>query len=233
MKTFELTFDGKTIQGDTLRGTKEEVNALFLHGAGAANRHRFTPLRDELCTTFGISSVAFDFINHGASSQNPEFDSLAYRTNQAKVVIEQFLADKPFSVVASSMGGYIALKLTEIYHVATLVLIVPAVYNRNAYEAVFKTEFTERIRRKDSWVNTDAWELLEKYTGNLLVVSAENDKVIPKPIVNYIFNMAINTKSRKHVEIPEASHQILKFINTHQRYCNSLSSQIHDSIKVE
>lgn len=229
MTPFELYFEGKVIQGDVLEATAGDSTFLFLHGGGK-DRRRFTTIRNALCTTFGISSVAFDFINHGESSQNPEFDSLEYRTQQAKGVIDRFFDHKPLAIVASSMGGYIAMKLTALYPVDHLVLIVPAVYNRNAYTAKFRTEFTECIRRKDSWINTDAWELLEKYTGNLLLFSAENDEVVPKPIASYIFNTAICAKSRKHIEIPESGHKIIPFITAHPQYLDMLSNQIHELV---
>jgi pimeloyl-ACP methyl ester carboxylesterase len=80
------------------------------------------------------------------------------------------------------MGAYNAIKLTETRRVEALVLVVPGVYTPAAYELPFGPRFTAAIRQERSWDATDAWRILERFTGRLLVIAAEHDAIIPAEI---------------------------------------------------
>jgi pimeloyl-ACP methyl ester carboxylesterase len=210
------------IKGDQIACDNSPTDVLFLHGAGKADRTRFDALRTQLREKFKISSTAFDYLGHGDSTESTVPDSLKLRTEQAHEVIQRIHQTDRLSIVASSMSAYIALKLTEKYQVKNLILIVPAVYHHAAYAIPFSPAFTKIIRRDSSWVNSDAWSILEKYTGNLLIIAAENDEVIPCEVIKYLYDFAINARCRKKSVVPDAPHRILEFISEHPEYLDKI-----------
>ncbi len=217
-KEFVIDLGHGEIKGDQIVCDNSASNMLFLHGAGKADRTRFNEIRKKLREKFKISSTAFDYLGHGDSTESALPDSLKLRTEQACAVIERMHQSGRLSIIASSMSAYIALKLTEQYQVRNLILIVPAVYHQDAYSAPFSPEFSKIIRQSSSWVNSDAWSILEAYTGNLLIIAAENDEIIPREVIKYLYNFATNTSSRKVCVIPGAPHRILEYINGRPEY---------------
>jgi fermentation-respiration switch protein FrsA (DUF1100 family) len=104
------------------------------------------------------------------------------------------------------MGAYTAIKLTEIFVVENLVLLVPAVYTPRAYGAPFGPEFSAVIRRPGSWQDSDAFDIVSAFKGNLLVIAAESDDVIPRAVVERIHGSATNAKVRLLHVVPGSSH---------------------------
>ncbi len=107
------------------------------------------------------------------------------------------------------MGGYTAVKLTERYPIANLILIGPAMYAAEAYAVPFNGGFTEIIRRANSWESSDAWEILSRFRGRLLVVAGENDRVIPPGVIRSIYESAANARERVLYVAPDTSHLII------------------------
>jgi len=201
LNRFEQNFDSTILKGDR---SHNHCNTVILHGAGKSSRIRFSKLRKELHDR-GLLSMSFDFIGHGETMGKITDTSLYLRTKQAQTVIDNY-AENFSMLIGSSMSAYTAIKLTTVYEVKNLVLMVPAVYNSKAYKVQFGSEFSEIIREKNSWQDSDAFEILRKFTGNLLIIAAQNDKVIPHTVVEKIFNSAICAKSKKLHIINDAEH---------------------------
>jgi len=199
-----VNFGHSTLIGDVL-GPKSSNRLLVLHGAGKSNRSRFRILREELLAN-GISSAAFDFIGHGDTGGDLNRTSLCSRTRQACRVVEALNMQQPFSVIGASMSAYTAVKLLEHFQMESLILLVPAMYTRQAYTVPFDQEFGDLIRQPQSWVQSDAWRLLAGFTGRLLIVGAENDRVIPSDVIQRIYDSALKASERNLYIAPEASH---------------------------
>ena len=122
---------------------------------------------------------------------------------------------QPFSVLGGSMGGYTAVTLLPRYAIANLILSVPAMYAAEAYAVPFNAGFTEIIRRPNSWESSDAWELLSRFTGRLLIVAGERDTVIPPGVIQGIYEAAKNAKERTLFVAPGASHMVLTDLRAH------------------
>jgi pimeloyl-ACP methyl ester carboxylesterase len=187
---------------------KEPPRLLVLHGAGQSCRERFRQLRGHFLT-HGIGSVAFDCIGHGDTGGDLRSTSLKSRTEQACAVIEAVELPKPFSILAASMGGYTAVTLLPRYDIDRLILIGPAMYAAEAYAVPFNAGFTEIIRRPDSWKASDAWALLSRFTGRLLIIVGENDAVIPPGVIRNIYDSARHAKERTLHVAPGVSHLII------------------------
>ena len=195
---FELEFCSYKIYGDVIDG--DQV-LLFLHGAGRSSRLSFDAIRERLALR-SIGSVAFDFIGHGNSSGELSNSSLEIRTMTALHVVENVCADKEkLSLFGASMGAYNAVKITELVPIQSLLLLVPAMYDKAAYDVHFGKDFSEIIRKESSWSRSDAWSILRDFSGGVGLITAEGDEVIPNEVINLI-KMSVENN-------PRACHLIL------------------------
>jgi len=228
LNTFEFNFDGFNTKGDKY---SDNCNTVVLHGAGNSSRKRFEKLRNSL-NKKGLPSMCFDFIGHGETEGKMSNSSLKKRFEQAQTAIKQH-APNSSTLIGSSMSGYTAIKLTEIFPIENLILMIPGVYTPQAYNLDFGPDFSKVIRIQNSWVDSDAFSILEKFNGNLLIIAAQNDSVIPTEVLEKIYNSATSANTKKLHIIPNAEHSnlfpleydfnldfILCFIYTNRLKCN-------------
>ena len=204
---FEIAYENWTLKGDR-HGPASDPDVLFIHGAGSSERGRFAGLRQHLQAR-GVGSVAFDCIGHGASGGAMAQSSLASRTRQAAAVLDSQCLAPPLALVGVSMGAHNALKLAQSRPIGALILIVPGIFTPEAYDVPFGPDFSDIIRRERSWAASDAWSILEEFTGNLLVIAAENDAVIPAEIPQRLVQSANKARSRRLLVVQGATHQHL------------------------
>jgi pimeloyl-ACP methyl ester carboxylesterase len=224
-----VNFEAHTIIGDVF-SLNDSPQVLVLHGAGNSNRGRFQMLRGQLFDR-RISSAAFDFVGHGDTGGDLKSSSLCSRTRQACRVVDALNLQQPLSVIGASMSAYTAVKLLEHYQIKNLILLVPAMYTSRAYSIPFNRGFSEIIRQPQSWIQSDAWRLLADYTGRLLIVAAENDLVIPRDVINRIYDSAVSATERRLYFAPNASHFVFtdlrakdpkEFDHVFDQICNML-----------
>jgi fermentation-respiration switch protein FrsA (DUF1100 family) len=201
LTVFDLAFDEYMLRGDSF---SRRCETMVLHGAGNSSRARFSQLRQSLNDS-GIPSVSFDFIGHGETGGNMQGCTLRGRTEQAAAVIRHACVE-PLTLIASSMSAYTAIKLTEIFTVNNLILLVPAVYTPRAYRLPFGPEFSAAIRHPGSWQDSDAFDIVSGFKGTLLVIAAESDEVIPREVVEQIHASAKNAKVRLLHVVPASNH---------------------------
>jgi len=199
--TFQLPFDKYVLKGDRYR---KACDTLVLHGAGKSSRIRFSRLRESLNDN-GIPSSSFDFIGHGETGGDISDSTLHGRTDQAAAVIRHTCIE-PITLIAASMSGYTAIKLTEVFAVSNLILLVPAVYTPRAYDLSFGPEFSAAIRTPGSWQDSDAFCIISGFKGNLLLIAAEVDDVIPMALIERIYSSAENARSRHFHIVPNSRH---------------------------
>lgn len=204
LNTFDFNFNGFNTKGDKY---SDNSNTVVLHGAGNSSRLRFVKLRDSL-NKKGLSSMSFDFIGHGETEGKMFNSSLEKRSEQAKIAITQH-APNFSTLIGSSMSGYTAIKLTEIFPIKNLILMIPGVYTPKAYKIGFGPTFSKVIRVQNSWMNSDAFSILEKFKGNLLIIAAQNDSVIPTAVLENIYDSAICANTKKLHIVPNAEHSNL------------------------
>jgi esterase/lipase len=171
-------------------------------------------------------------VGHGDTGGELISSSLVSRTRQACRVVDSMNIQQPFSVMGTSMGAYTAVKLLEYCPIKNLILLVPAMYASMAYTVHFNEGFTDIIRQPESWRLSDAWDILSGYRGRLLIIAAENDKIIPKGVINKIYDSAVNAKERKLFVAPQASHLVFTDLRTNdpESFC-SIFGQIVAMLK--
>nr|WP_254783744.1 alpha/beta hydrolase [Collimonas sp. OK307] len=218
IETFEVAYENFALKGDFHPGTASTpgtpgtpaCHALILHGAGrsscaTASRSGLRPALQAR----GVASTSFDCIGHGETGGLLQYSSLSSRTRQAEAVIAARNLTQPLVIFGSSMGAYNAIKLTQAHEVAALILIVPGVYEPAAYDVPFGPQFSEIIRRDRSWADSDACAILSKFTGDLLIIAAEHDAVIPLEIPERLLLSARKARSRRLRVVAGADHQHL------------------------
>ena len=204
LKSFELPYGPYLLTGDTNSAEGAENKTIALHGAGKSSRLTFSRIRHYL-HHHAIPSASFDFVGHGETGGNIEETTLRGRTEQAATVIKH-TCQEPLTLIAASMGGYTAIKLTELFTVEHLVLLVPAVYTVGAYDIPFGPRFSAIIREQDSWKQSDAFEVISHFGGNITIIAAEFDAVIPKPLIDQLYASAMNAVHKTLHIVPNSHH---------------------------
>lgn len=211
MKTeISIKYKSHRIIGDII-GATDNCDIFCLHGAGSSNRTRYETIRLALLD-MGYSSCAFDFIGHGDTGGDLYKSNLKERTVIAKKVINEISSRNPITIIGSSMSGYTAVKLLEHFDVKCLILIVPAAYDEKAYELQFNHEFTNCISKCKSYNNSDAWQILNKYKGKILLITAEKDSVIPEEVINNYVNSSLVAKVEL-ITVKNSPHKILDYMD--------------------
>lgn len=205
---FTLDVDDERLVGD-FTYPPQEVSLLFLHGAGQSDRRRQQSLRDEL-TLYGCGSIAFDFSGHGDSSAHRP-GSLHKRLREAECVLHCAVAGQAVhTVVATSMSGEIAIRLAcrPENGITHLVILVGAIYDRDAFRLPFGPEFSAVIRQPQSWRNADTLEMIRHYRGKLSIVRALDDTVIPAEIADLLIQAAQSARRRCLVDLEGTDHRL-------------------------
>lgn len=229
IENLSLNFDGYILNGDYYyNDTSNNYKVLLLHGGGLnTTKEKFHKLRLDLLE-MGIDSYAFDFIGHGDNNEDLYKTSLHHKVLQAKKFIDKYITGN-FSIISSSMSGYISIKLTQMYNINNLILFVPALYTKDVYDINFGMNFSNIIRKENSWENSDAFDISNKYKGNVLLITAENDDVIPKELTDKLIK-SFNGNLLYKYEIKDGSHNVFSYIYESNEY-NIILNKIASIIK--
>ena len=223
MRNISIPIENTIIKGDVSSDEKPDV--FIFHGAGISDRTRYAKFRTFLGEE-NINSCAVDFIGHGETGGSMSDSSLEKRTLQAKAVINSFDIQKPLKIIGSSMSGHNAIKLTELFEVESLILFVPGIFCTSSYSVPFGPEFSKLIRENESWQDSDAWEILGKYTGKLLIIAGEKDEVIPLHLIQKIYDGAVHSYQKELIVVPGATHSVLKFLEENPNEKDSVFKKI-------
>jgi pimeloyl-ACP methyl ester carboxylesterase len=200
-------------------------DVISLHGAGQSTKERIVYLLKGLEDRIEFNAGIFDFSGHGESTGKLEESNLEKRTNEASAFIKEYGTDHPV-IIGSSMGGYIALKMLEVFTPKSLILFCPALYSQEAYSTPFTNQFTEILRKPDSWKDTDVLSPLQNFKGNLLVFIGTEDTVIPPGVIDLIDQNSNNTKKKEIIKISGSPHGIHAYINEHPEVREMVISKI-------
>jgi len=226
---FIVPFGKYSIHGDIITKKAIPPSLILLHGAGNGTRDRYGIFRRSLAE-IEIGTISFDFIGFGDTGGNIAETSLCSRTEQVKRVVEEIKIKTPFSVLGASMGGYTAIILLKYYPIKTLILFVPAVYDRAAYQIPFGDEFSKAIRKPMSWINTDAWVILKIYSGNILLIQAENDLIIPEGVIHRIYESSISANKRTIYKVKNCPHLLIHYLSQHEDEHRAIISLIQQNL---
>lgn len=202
-----------------LADTRPRAFALLLSGSSKkVGQERFADFQEALQER-GVSSLRFDYRGCGRSAGSFNDYSLADRIDDAMYMYrwlqERYGSDIRIYLCGTSIGAYVAAGAAhEIGSAAErLMLVCAAAYAQSAHAVRFGEDFSREIRRPGSWEDSFAFQWIAGYVGDLLLISAEDDEVVPKEIPQAYLANAANARSKAHVVIPEARHSIAAFQN--------------------
>lgn len=209
---------------------KDDINLhpqfYFFHGGGLSDKERCLPIMPPIIDS-GINVLTLDFSGHGDSSGDLKKSSLKKRVEEGKTAIDKFSTkENPLIVCGASMGGYIAIKMLEFYDLKSLILFCPALYDKNAYSLRFDQGFTDIIRTPNSWKNSDALDLLEKFKGNLLIIIGTMDEIIPLAVIELIMKHTPNVAKKELYMIPECPHKIFNWLSDKENELKKIQQKI-------
>ncbi|HEX2010442.1 MAG TPA: alpha/beta fold hydrolase [Roseateles sp.] len=208
VQPFRLPHGHSMLAGDRWTLDSARGEALILHGGGSSSSQGFQALREHLAAE-GIASTAFDCIGHGRTGGALADSSLADRVEQVLNVMDGLALDAGrLTVIGFSMGAYVAAQVSARRRLAGLGQAIPAAYTPEALPLPFGPSFAACIRRPRSWADSDAFEILQAFTGRLLVLSAGADQVIPAEIPERLFEAALRASWRRHHRVEGAGHQL-------------------------
>lgn len=206
---FAVPFRGHQLLGD--RWTPPEIagTALILHGGGSSSVARFEALRAFLFQR-NIETLGFDCIGHGRTGGAQLGSTLEERVLQVLAVVEsEHLNPAALALLGFSMGAYVAVKAGSLLGASGLCLAIPAAYTALAFTTPFGPLFSQLLRAPRSWVDSDAFDLVRAYAGHLLVVSAENDVVVPAEISRRYLSSGTHCASRAQHVIARSGHDLI------------------------
>lgn len=195
--------------------SRSKQTVLFLFGGSRTQaKERFTEWSKKLAVA-GINSVSFDYSGTGQSSGDFYRSSLKRRIQEASGVLKWIRTtleqSDRITVCGGSMGATIALGVAHRYNriVKNLILFCPAAYAKEAHATTFGPEFTQLIKKQNSWKNSPAFEWLGKFTGRLLFIIPDHDEVISADITEKFRQSATNAGQVEIVAVKGATHQLL------------------------
>lgn len=215
MKEKEINFSvgAENLKGKLfLHDDSKKCDIISLHGAGQSTKERIEYLLNDLALHLSFNAGTFDFSGHGESSGTMEGSSLKKRVDEASAFIKEYATPNP-TIIGTSMGGYIAVKLLEVLKPKTLILFCPALYSGDAYPIPFTSQFSDIIRKPNSWVQTDVLPLLENFEGNLLLFIGAKDQIIPAGVIDLIEKHSGKVAKKEIIRIPDGPHGIHGFID--------------------
>jgi uncharacterized protein len=205
---YEVPFRSAVLCGDRWTPQAAKRTAVLLHGGGVSSAQGFLQLRAFLYIQ-GIETLAFDCIGHGRTGGPQLGTTLSERVQQVHAVIQsQRCNPAALAFIGFSMGAYVAVKAAVEVGAPRLCLAIPAAYAAQAYNVPFGPMFSQILRTSHSWVNSDAFDLVQDYTGHLLVISAEEDKVVPVEIPRRYAKASKNRASTMHHVVKGSGHNL-------------------------
>lgn len=205
---FQFNHAGDLIKGDQMLVEGAIGHVLAIHGGGTSSARSFDPLRDHL-TKRGISSTAFSFPGHGHSSGEVLGSTLKDRVEITKRICDEFnLKQQEVSIFGFSMGAYVAICVASDVGARKLCLVVPAMYHPAAFEKPFGPDFSMILRQENSWRASDGIKRIGSFIGDLLIVAAGDDQVIPADLPPLLASSAGRARAVRLITVVNAGHNL-------------------------
>jgi uncharacterized protein len=210
----------------------KKPDIISLHGAGPSDKESIKYLSAFLQLN-SRSVIRFDFSGQGKSTGNIKHSSLNKRLNEAKSVLNYFGINKNLTIIGTSMGGYIASLLSGFYETDNLILFCPAAYSKEAKDIRFDSGFTEILRTKNSFMNTDIKETLKKFKGKALLFVGSDDEIIPIDVIEIYKNGLSNSSYFGLIEVPGCPHSIHKWMEKNPAIQENIKKTVKNLLNIK
>lgn len=185
---------------------------VFYHGRGSSRR-RYTGISKELSKN-GVIALAFDFRGCGESDGVFEEQSQRMGIDDAreglKFLLEQNVDSNRIGISGSSYGCFVAaIIMQEFDFVKSLVFRAPAVYPDELLDAHVSSLQDHAYIKREKWLESIAYNGIEHFKGDLLIIQSENDEVVHPWVVEEYYNRAVNASKREMFILKGAKHSLI------------------------
>lgn len=202
-------------------------------GGGANLSHRPNRWQEWLGSN-NITSMAFDFTGVGNSEGKLGETNLSTRLEDARAALETFqksigMNTDHIYIMGVSMGAPIAIQLGVEYQCKGLILASPAAYSRGVWGKNFGEPFSKAVRAKEGWKDSEEFETLRSFPGEILFAYSGHDDVIPAPILETYDEIIVSKEGTRLVL--DASHAFLREQSNETDAKKKFWSSVHGLIK--
>jgi pimeloyl-ACP methyl ester carboxylesterase len=198
----------QALAGTLMAPARELPGVLFVHGWGGSQEQDLARAREAA----GLGSVCLTFDLRGHEPQSKTFHTVTRADNLTDLLSAyDWLALRPdvdaesIAVVGVSYGGYLAALLSSERPVRWLALRSPALYKDEQWQTPklqlhVDTDLPAYRRSRIAWQDNRALRACAGYTGDVLLVEAEHDEIVPHRVAeNYLaaFGNANSLTSRR------------------------------------
>jgi uncharacterized protein len=189
--------DIEVVRGDAVEATvltpqRELPGVLFVHGWGGSQSQDLSRARE--VAALGCVCLTFDLRGHSATATCRDTVSRAQNLDDLRATYD-WLASRPevdatsMAVVGVSYGGYLAALLSAQRAVRWLALRSPALYLDRDWDAPKRRlhddpELGAYRRRRVAVEENRALQACAEYAGDVLLVEAEHDEIVPRPVTD-------------------------------------------------
>lgn len=190
-----IPVDQARLPGTLMAPAQALPGILFVHGWGGSQEQDLARAREAA----GLGSVCLTFDLRGHEPDSVLRHSVTREQNLADLVAAfDWLARQAnidaasIGVVGVSYGGYLATILTSLRQVRWLALRSPALYKDEQWAAPkldlhLDPDLPAYRRRRVAAGENRALRACADYTGDVLIVEAENDEIVPHRVIeNYV-----------------------------------------------
>lgn len=174
---------------------------------------------------YGQGAVSFDFSGNGDSTGI--FEDSCLRRRHAETIAAAQLLDgtrRPI-LLGTSMGGHLGAWITPVLNPSTLILFCPAAYPSYAIDL----KFDGNLARPWCYPNAPSLAGIREFTGDLLVIAAKEDKVVPRELIDAYVDHASQARS-KSVHWLDCDHFIHRWLPHHAEARAEVVRQILQTI---
>ncbi|MFT3800736.1 MAG: alpha/beta fold hydrolase [Burkholderiaceae bacterium] len=204
---------GETVAGTIMTPGSNIPGVLFVHGWGGAQSYDLS--RARMIAGLGCVCLTFDLRGHGATLEERqrvtrEDNLLDLVSAYDRLIRHPAIDHDAIAVVACSYGAYLAALLTTMRPVRWLALQSPALY-RDTHWSMPKFEFDPKDlatyrRTMISPEHNRALGACERFTGDVLLVEAEHDEIVPHETIMSYRAAFLRSHSLTHRIIDGADH---------------------------
>ncbi|MBA3774509.1 MAG: alpha/beta hydrolase [Ramlibacter sp.] len=208
IEDFRFVADDHQLAATRLRPGAGMVRVLTLHGLGAtATRHTVRYVLDDLAA-HGHGALCFEFSGNGDSTGMLEQSCLRRRCDEALAAAAQLDAGRRPVLIGTSMGAHLAASIVPALRPAGLVLFCPAAYPAHATDMPFDAHLPRPGRHADS----PAYAGLSDFEGDLLIIGARNDSVVPGETLEGYLDNAPRARSHRLIWLEGCDHFIHRWL---------------------
>jgi uncharacterized protein len=196
-------------------------DVVHLHGLGpTATRHIIRYLLDDLAA-HGHSSVTFEFSGNGDSTGVMKEATLRRRKEESLAAAGLLDAERRPVIIGTSMGAHLASWNVPQVKPRALVLFCPAAYPADAADQPFG-EGTRPGNHADS----PAFAGIGEFDGDLLIIGAREDQVVPADVIDGYLEHAVKARSRRVIWL-DCDHFIHRWLPDQE----AAKSEVLDAIR--